>query len=411
MSERPPTSHEQDTRTDPTNLDRNTNINRNETLVFLALGASMASGGPPMIALSLLLVDISEALGFPVGVLGQISSFSSFLSIVMALIMSVLAVRYSHKRLMQVGLALTIASIIGTSLSFNLTSIILLYSLSGIGFSMTLPMVTTFIGTLYPADGRTQVMGRLISMRSIASIIAPLITGYIVARSNWRIGFSAYSQLIAIGAILLVSTQIKQNKSVQSNGDNILDGLKAVLRNRSALAYLVAGTLATTPFMMVQVYNGSYLRQGFSLGVERVSQLLPLTALFVTLGLLSSGFLVQRFGLKRVVSVSTLTSTLAYLVYFAGGLPLGIAIIASIIGSYTNGIRLSTSSSLGLLQETTYRGSMMSLSAASNGLGGMLSAMLGGVALLQYGFNGLGYVLGILGLAATGIYAIWVKNE
>lgn len=383
---------------------------RNESLVFLAFGASMATGGPPMIALSLLLVDISEALGFPVGVLGQISSFSSFLSIIMALIMSVLAVRYSHKLLMRVGLVLTILSIIGTSLSYNLTSIMLLYSLSGIGFSMTLPMVTTFIGSLYPVEGRTQVMGRLISMRSVASIIAPLVTGFIVARSTWRIGFASYSLFIAVASLILVSTQIPKNELVQNNGGSILDGIKAVLRNKSALAFLVAGTLATTPFMMIQVYNGSYLRQGFTLGVERVSQLLPLTALSVTFGLLSSGYLVSRLGLKRVVYMSTLISTLAYLVYFSGGLPLSISIAASIIGAFTNGIRLSTASSLGLLQETTYRGSMMSLSAASNGLGGMISAMIGGVALLQFGFAGLGYILGILGLIATGVYAFWVRK-
>ncbi len=383
---------------------------RNESLVFLALGASMATGGPPMIALSLLLVDISEALGFPVGVLGQISSFSSFLSIIMALVMSVLAVRYSHKLLMRLGLVLTIISILGTSMSFNLTSIILLYSLSGIGFSMTLPMVTTYIGALYPAEGRTKVMGRLISMRSVASILAPLITGYIVARSNWRIGFASYSLAIALVSLFLVSSQIPKKEKEQNNGGNYLDGLKAVLRNRSALAFLIAGALAMTPFMMIQVYNGSYLRQGFTLGVERVSQLLPLTALLVTFGLLSSGYLVSKLGLKRVVYLSTLLSSIAYLAYFSAGLSLTLALACSLVGAFMTGVRLSTVSTLGLLQETTYRGSMMSLSAASNGLGGVIGAMIGGFAILRLGFPGLGYVLSILGLVATVIYVTLVKK-
>ena len=383
---------------------------RTESLVFLALGTSMATGGPPMIALSLLLVDISEALGFPIGVLGQISSFSSLLSIIMALIMSILAVRHSHKLLMKVGLLLTIASIVGTSFSFNLTSMIVLYSLSGIGFSMTLPMVTTYIGLLYPAEGRTKVMGRLISIRSVASIIAPLITGYIVARSNWRVAFASYSLALAVISLGLVTSQIPENRLFQKNNGTILDGLKAVLKNRSALAFLVAGSLATTPFMVIQVYNGSYLRQGFTLGVERVSQLLPLTALFVTFGLLSSGYLVSKLGLKRVVYISTILSSVSYLAYFSGGLSLNNALAFSLVGAFMTGIRLSTVSTLGLLQETTFRGSMMSLSAASNGLGGMIGAMIGGFAILKLGFSGLGFVSSILGLIATGIYVLFVKD-
>lgn len=385
-------------------------VERTESLVFIALGTSMATGGPPMIALSLLLVDISEALGFPIGVLGQISSFSSLLSIIMALIMSILAVRYSHKLLMKVGLLLTIASIVGTSLSFNLTSMIVLYSLSGIGFSMTLPMVTTYIGLLYPTEGRTKVMGRLISIRSVASIIAPLITGYIVTRSNWRVAFASYSLALAVISLGLVTSQIPENRLFQKNNGNILDGLKAVLKNRSALAFLVAGSLATTPFMVIQVYNGSYLRQGFALGVERVSQLLPLTALFVTFGLLSSGYLVSKLGLKRVVYISTILSSVSYLAYFSGGLSLNIAFAFSLVGAFMTGLRLSTVSTLGLLQETTFRGSMMSLSAASNGLGGVIGAMIGGFAILKLGFSGLGFVSSILGLIATGIYVLFVKD-
>jgi len=383
---------------------------RTESLVFLALGTSMATGGPPMIALSLLLVDISEALGFPVGVLGQISSFSSFLSIIMALTMSVLAVKYSHKLLMSAGLILTIVSIIGTSLSYNLTSMMILYSLSGIGFSMTLPMVTTYIGVLYPAEGRTEVMGRLISMRSVASIIAPLITGYIVARSNWRLGFAAYSLAIAVLSLSLVSKKLPENEPFQKKEETNLDGLKAVLKNGSALAFLVAGSLATTPFMMIQVYNGSYLRQGFDLGVGRVSQLLPLTALFVTFGLLSSGYLVSKLSLKKVVYVSTLLSSVAYLAYFSGGLPLNVSITYSLVGAFMTGIRLSTVSTRGLLQETRFRGSMMSLSAASNSLGGVIGAMIGGFAILKLGFSGLGLISSILGLIATGIYVLFVKD-
>ncbi len=371
----------------------------------------MATGGAPVVVLSLILIDVAESLDVPVGVLGQISSFSSFLSILVAIVMGVLAVRYSHKLLLCVGLILMSISIVGTSLSYDFKSILVLYSLSGIGYSMVQPMVNTFIGELYPAEGRTKVMGNMIAVRSVVSFLAPLVTGYIVARSNWRVGFASYNLALTVISLALVLMALPSDRVESAGGSGQLEGIRAVLGNRSASAYLLAGALAFTPFMAISVFNGSYLRQSYGLPVGTVSQLMPLIAISVTGGLLSSNRFVEWLGLKKVVYLSTLLSTLAFLVYFGAGLSLIPAVGCSVIGSYLTGVWLATSGALGLLQEGTYRGSMMSLTTASSSLGGVLGAMVGGFALLRYGYLGLGAVTSILGLIATAIYVLWVRNE
>jgi predicted MFS family arabinose efflux permease len=384
---------------------------KDQKSLFYALGASLATGGAPVVVLSLILIDVAESLDVPVGVLGQISSFSSFLSILVAIVMGVLAVRYSHKLLLCVGLILMSISIVGTSLAYDFTSILVLYSLSGIGYSMVQPMVNTFIGELYPAEGRTKVMGNMIAVRSVVSFLAPLVTGYIVARSNWRIGFASYNLSLTVISLALVLMALPSGRVESAGGSGQLEGIRAVLGNRSASAYLLAGALAFTPFMAISVFNGSYLRQSYGLPVGTVSQLMPLIAISVTGGLLSSNRFVEWLGLKKTVYMSTLLSTLAFLVYFGAGLSLIPAVGCSVIGSYLTGVWLATSGALGLLQEGTYRGSMMSLTTASSSLGGVLGAMVGGFALLRYGYLGLGTVTSILGLIATAIYVMWVSYE
>jgi predicted MFS family arabinose efflux permease len=379
--------------------------------VFYALGASTATGGAPVVVLSLLLIDIAESLDVSVGVLGQISSFSSFISIIVAIFMGVLAVRYSHKRLLCVGLALMSISIIGTSLSTSFTMILLMYSLSGIGYSMVQPMANTFVGDLYPPEGRTKVIGQMIAVRSVISFLAPLVTGFIVARSSWRLGFASYNLALTLISLLLVWTAIPRDKVQAVNGSGQLEGIKSVLNNKSATAYLFAGALAFTPFMAISVFNGSYLRQHFMLSVEASSQLMPIVAISVTGGLLMSNFLVERLGLKRVVYSSTLLSSVAFFVYFGAGLGLIPSVIFSTIGSFLTGVWLATSGALGLLQEKTYRGSMMSLGTASSNLGGVLGAFVGGFSLLRWGYLGLGAVMGVLGVVAVLIYVFWVAGE
>jgi predicted MFS family arabinose efflux permease len=357
------------------------------------------------------MIDVAESLNVPVAMLGQISSFSSFLSIIMAIIMGILVVRYNHKLLLSTGLLIICVSIIGTSLSSSYASILVLYSLFGMGYSMVSPMVTTYIGQLYPPEGRTEVMGRLISVRSIVSFLAPLITGYVLARSNWRIAYSSYNLSLTVISLILVFIAIPRDNGQQTGDSNQLAGISAVLRNRSALAFLLSGALGFTPFIAISVFNGSYLRQSFSLSVESVSQLMPLTAISVTLGLLVSYRLVESLGLKRVVYLSTLFSAIAYLVYFGAGLSLIPSVMFSLIGAVLTGVRLASSGALGLLQEKTYRGSMMSLSTASQGFGGVLGALVGGYALSNFGYFGLGFVTSVLGVVAFVIYVFWVKNE
>ena len=381
------------------------------SLLFPALGFSMATGGPPIIALSLLLVDISEAFGVPVGVLGQVSTASSFLGIFMAIIMGVLAVRYSHKRLLIAGLVITTIGIIGTGLSSSFTMILLLYSLTGIGFSMTLPMITTLIGEYYPAEGRTKVMGRIISVRSLAAILAPIVTGYVVAKTTWRIGFLSYTLPIVAFSLVLVLLGIPGDKKKGNISVNQLDGIRAVFKNRSATAYLVAGTLATSLFSATQVFNGSFLRQQFTLPIAAVSRLLPITAISVTIGLLISNRLVERFGLKKVVYLTTFSSAVFYLMYYALGLDLTPSMVFMALGALSTGIRLASVSTLGLIQETEFRGSMMSLTTASMSLGGVLGAMLGGYALIGYGYAGFGMAISGLSFVATFIYVFWVQSE
>ena len=371
----------------------------------------MATGGPPAVSLSLLLIDIAESITVPVATLGQISSFSSFLSIFMAIIMGVLSVRYSHKLLLSSGLVLICVSIIGTSLSTNFSSILLLYSFVGIGYSMVMPMVTTYIGELYPPEGRTKVMGQLIAVRSIVSFLAPLITGYILARSTWRIAYSFFNLSITLLSLGLVIWAISADERHPKSESNLLAGIRAIIRNRSALAFLLAGALGITPFIAISVYNGSYLRQVFNLPVETVSQLMPLTAISVTVGLLVSNRFVESLGLKKVVYLSTFVSAIAYLVYFGAGLSLIPSVVFSLVGAVMTGIRLASSSALGLLQEKVYRGSMMSLSAASQGLGGVLGALIGGLALSKFGYFGLGTLTSFLGIASFGIYLLWVNNN
>jgi predicted MFS family arabinose efflux permease len=180
-------------------------------------------------------------------------------------------------------------------------------------------------------------------------------------------------------------------------------GIKNILKDRSAVACLLAASLAMTLFSAIQVFNGSYLRQHFGLSIQVVSLLLPLTAISVTVGTLITGLIVRRFGLRKVVFFTTFFAAMSYLVYFALH-DYKIALVFSSIGACLTGIRVTVAGSLSLEQVPLYRGSMMSLNTAATSLGGVLGANLGGYALLSYGYTGLGFILFFMSVLSTILY-------
>jgi predicted MFS family arabinose efflux permease len=371
---------------------------------FPSLALSVATGGPPAIALGLLMLDISHTLNTPIALLGQLSTFSSFLSIIMAILMGILAMKYRYKTLLSIGLLIIAASTVVCSIAPNYLTILVSYSFQGVGYSIILSMATTMIGVQFPPEERIKAMGRLIAGRSVSSIFATPIIGLIVGLSNWRWGFIGFSLPLMILSLILVYVGLPSDYG-ETGGDTstVLVGIKQVLKDRSAVASLIAASLAMTLFSAVQVFNGSYLRQRFDLSVQTVSILLPLIAISVTIGTLTTSQIVRRLSLRKVVYFTTFFAALSYLIYFTQQ-DYRIAIVFSSIGACLTGMRVTVAGSLSLEQVPLYRGSMMSLNTAATSLGGVLGAGIGGYALLSNGYTGLGFALFFMSVLSTVLY-------
>jgi predicted MFS family arabinose efflux permease len=74
------------------------------------------------------------------------------------------------------------------------------------------------------------------------------------------------------------------------------------------------------------------------------------------------------------------------------------------------GFMMSSMTGLNIEQVPEYRSSMMSLSVASQRIGGTLGTGLGGLILLLHGYGALGSILGLLGLLSAIVYYLFVED-
>ena len=112
---------------------------RDTKWITTALALSTASTGPQLVALSLLMPEISAALNAPITQLGQLNTAFSIVAIAGSILMGAITVRYPPKRLLVAGISTLLIGLVGASLSTGFTHMVLFFILYGAGTSLTCP--------------------------------------------------------------------------------------------------------------------------------------------------------------------------------------------------------------------------------------------------------------------------------
>lgn len=374
-------------------------------LIISSLFFSRIATRPSGVLTGFILIDIGLTFGCPVGVMGQILTASSIVAMIMALLTSVLSVRFKQKSILIAGLILISMSAIGCYLAPNYPAMLLSYSLNGIGAVMVAPMTIALVGEHLPIEKRSNAIGLIVASTPILSVITGLTIGLITSM-GWRLAYIFYVLPISIlsltSAIIGIPSANNGRKSSLGGGD-FLEGFKEVFSNSSAIACLVGSTLSLAAWSGIVSYGISFYRQKFLMPTEWAGIIWSGMAFCFTLGSLFGGKFANKFGRKPLTLLSALLVGL-FTVSYANIPLLWPSIILAHVTSIFAGMRQSASDSLTLEQVPGLRGTIMSLSSGAMRLGSALGSGVGGFALLQFGWGVLGIALGGMGVAASLIY-------
>jgi len=376
-----------------------------------SLALAVFATGPCESILSLLLIDIAETFKAEIGVMAQIRTTAGLLSLVAALILGVLSMRINHRTLLLTGLGFFVASGIGSYLAQDYTTMLAAYSLSGIGSAMVGPMALALVGEHVPLDRRAGAVGVITAGGASAFLVGGPVINYVTRFGGWRSAFLLYMLPVALVGLALIWLGIPSNPSSSEERDSgsYLDGIRQVVTNRSALACLLAILLSKATWQGVLSYGISFYREWFQIPKGWASLILSGLALSFIFSALLAGRLVNRFGRRRTTYISFLGVGVMSILYMkapAYWLSLAIFMVMGVI----SGARRSASVSLALEQVPEYRGSMMALNTASNNLGSILGAGIGGAVLLRSDYPLIGVILGILGVLAALVIRLFASD-
>jgi len=200
-----------------------------------------------------------------------------------------------------------------------------------------------------------------------------------------------------------------QSPTDRLNGWSFMEGYRAILLNRSAVACQWSTILRMASFQMVLLYGVSFFRQQFELSRIGSSLLVTSVALCYTAGSLSTSRFIGRFGRKGLTVITSFLAGLFTLLMTITP-SFWVAFIMDIISCLFFGMSASASSSLNLEQVPEYRSFMMSLGSATGSVGAALGAGLGGFILLSYSYGMVGVILGAMGIISSIIIFIFAVD-
>ena len=375
--------------------------NQGNWLLTPILFISQLTTRPAAILMGFVLMDVAQTFSTTVGVAGQIVTAASIGGLIVSPFLAALSVRYKPSTLLLAGISFLTVSSLGCSFAFNYASMLLFYSLSGLGAAMVTPMIMTIVGERIPEERRAGTIGRIIASTPILSTLVGLTITWIISR-GWKTAFLLFVFPINTMCLILASLGLRRAAGPEHRQEasrSIREGFKEILGNSSALACLLGTVLTQMIWWSMLGYVVSFYRQHWGISTEFVGVIWSANTLVFVIGSMLCGRVVPRFGRKRLTWLTVLIVGLLTILY-----PNAPNHYVSIFSNLTISTLLafwwSSSSDLALAQVPEYKGSMMSLNSGSSGLGAALGSAIGGLIITVGGYGLMGTVFGIAGIAA-----------
>lgn len=182
-----------------------TNLTLVTVAVFIATFMTAIEGTIVSTAMPTIISDLHG-----LGIMNWVYSIYLLMCAVTTPIYGKLSDRYGRKPLLTIGLLIFVVGSTLCALSQSMPQLIGARLLQGLGAGAIQPLTYTVLADIYPLDKRAGMIGLNGSAWGIASIIAPLLGGFIVEQLSWHWVF-AINVPIGLIVIFLIQTFLSEN--------------------------------------------------------------------------------------------------------------------------------------------------------------------------------------------------------
>jgi len=347
----------------------------------LVLGALTAIGGLGIDMYLPALPLMAVELGVPIGTM-QLTLSAYLLALALGQpFYGPLSDRIGRRAPMTIGLILFGLSSIGCALARDVTLLIGLRFLQGLGASALMVVSRAVVRDLCTGATAVRLMAIMIAVVGVAPIVSPVIGGLVAQHLSWRLLFAGLA-VLSVGGLLLVLQLLPETRPVEARTPGGLRHIASVLRelcsDRRFLGLIAIPGLtqastfafvASSAFVFVDLLHMT--AAGYSL-------VFAITSVALIGGAQFSGGAVERFGAERVVLTAILVDAAMALLFLVAAvadlLSLGLVCFIFLLTFGSIGFIGSPSSVLALEPHHRVSGTAASLAGGFQMLMGALGS-------------------------------------
>lgn len=262
-------------------------------LLATVLGSGMAAIDATVVSIAL--PEMGRDLHVSLGTLQWVVTSYTLTLAAFLLLGGSLGDRYGRRRIFEIGAGCFALASLGCALAPNAGVLLVMRALQGVGGALLTPGSLAIVEAIFDPDDRAQAIGAWSGLGGVATAIGPLLGGWLIAASSWRLIFVIN---LPLAALLLAVTARHVPESRDPDPPHHLDwsGGLLVVVGLAALSYgLIAGGASgwADPLVLAGLLGGAAALCAFVL-TEAFSKspMLPLAL-----------FRVRRFGVSNAATL------------------------------------------------------------------------------------------------------------
>jgi DHA1 family bicyclomycin/chloramphenicol resistance-like MFS transporter len=225
------------------------------------------------------------------------------------LLIGPLSDRYGRRRMMVVGVGLSVLGSIAGSISPTIEFLISARIVQGIGLSAGLVVGRAIIRDLYGENGAARIIAGLSVIMTLLQAFAPIPGGHLQDWVGWRANFAAIAVFAALALILVLRylppTPVADRSRSQTGAllaRTVLTSYRTLIGTRRFVAYALTAAGAHAGFHIFAAGAPAVLITGFGIAPEDYGYYASLPPVGFLVGSLLSSRLTGRLGVDSLIA-------------------------------------------------------------------------------------------------------------
>lgn len=257
---------------------------------------------------------VKEDFNLSDGVVQLISSAAFLWFFVFSVPAGLLQARFGKRNVLNVGILLSAIGLLLPFFNYNFTSILIGFSLLGIGNTIIQVSANPLLISVVRKDKASSFMSLSQFVKALGSMAAaPLTALLLVQTGNWKLVFVVFS-VVSILAAFLLST-VKFHEKVESGSNITVLSCFTLLGNKFILLMVLGIFLVVGVDVGVNAVSGQFLMERFEMGKELAASGRSLYFMGKLIGCLLGAIILTKFSPKKFLNLTAGLLSLSILIF------------------------------------------------------------------------------------------------